>query len=81
VVPSGKLELGEVELAGRKNLLRLVIEGKNPNAAPPFYQFGIDGIRIRELASVSGGDGEADAILEDSESDADRVSAEAEQGQ
>ena len=78
VVPSGKLEVGEVELVGRKNLLRLAIEGKNPNATPPFFQFGIDGIRIREPASVSAADGEADTIPEDSESDADRASAEAE---
>jgi hypothetical protein len=78
VVPSGKLELGEVELAGRKNLLRLAIEGKNPNAASPFFQFGIDGIRIREPSSVSDEDGEADAIPEDSESEADRTSDEAE---
>jgi hypothetical protein len=78
VMPSGKLEVGEIEFAGRKNLLRLAIEGKNPNATPPFFQFGIDGIRIREPASVSDGDGEADTIPEDSESDADRASAEAE---
>jgi hypothetical protein len=78
VVPSGALKLGDVELVGRKNVLRLAIEGKNPNATPPFFQFGIDGIRIRKSASVSGGDGEADAIPEASKSDADRASAEAE---
>lgn len=78
VVPSGKLEVGEVELAGRKNLLRLAVEGKNPNAAAPFFQFGIDGIRIRKPASVSDGDGEEGATAEDSESDAERASAEAE---
>lgn len=78
VVPSGALKLGEVELAGRKNALRLEIEGKNPNATPPFFQFGIDGIRLRVPASVSDADGDADAISQDSESDADRASAEAE---
>jgi hypothetical protein len=46
VVPSGALKLGDVQLAGRKNTLRLEVVGKNPNAASPFYQFGIDGIRI-----------------------------------
>jgi hypothetical protein len=61
VVPSGKLDAGEVELVGRKNTLRLAVEGKNPNAAPPYYQFGIDGIRLRKPRSVSGGDGESDA--------------------
>lgn len=78
VVPSGKLELGEVELAGRKNVLRLQIEGKNPNATPPFFQFGIDGIRIRVPASKSDADSDADANPQASESDPDRASAEAE---
>jgi len=78
VVPSGALKLGEVQLVGRKNVLRLQIEGKNPNATPPFYQFGIDGIRIRVPASVSDAEGDSDAIPQGSESGADRASAEAE---
>ena len=78
VVPSGALELGEVELVGRKNVLRLQVEGKNPNAAPPFFQFGMDGIRIRVPASVSDADSGADAVPQNSESDADRTSDEAE---
>jgi hypothetical protein len=53
VVPVGPLRLGEVQLGGSKNLLRFEVVGKNPNAAPPFYQFGIDGIRIREPAKDS----------------------------
>jgi hypothetical protein len=55
VVPTGALKLGEVQLAGRKNTLRVEVVGKNPNAASPFYQFGIDGIRIRKSAPVAGG--------------------------
>jgi arylsulfatase A-like enzyme len=50
VVPSGALKLENVELAGHKNVLRLEIEGKNPNATSPFFLFGIDGIRIGEPA-------------------------------
>ncbi len=55
VVPTGALKLGDVELFGRKNVLRLEVVGKNPNAAPPFYQFGIDGIRIGRPASAARG--------------------------
>jgi len=50
IVPTGALPLGEVQLGGRKNTLRIEVVGKNPNASPPFYQFGIDGIRIRKAA-------------------------------
>ena len=56
VVPTGALKLGNVKLRGRKNVLRLEVVGKNPNAAPPFYQFGIDGIRIGKAAPPASGD-------------------------
>ncbi len=56
VLPTGALKLGNVTLRGRKNVLRLEVVGKNPNAAPPFYQFGIDGIRIRKAAPPTSGD-------------------------
>jgi hypothetical protein len=46
IVPTGVLKLGDVQLGGRKNALRLEVVGKNPNSSPPFYQFAIDGIRI-----------------------------------
>jgi hypothetical protein len=46
ILPTGALKLGDVELRGSKNVLRVEVVGKNPNAAAPFYQFGIDGIRI-----------------------------------
>jgi hypothetical protein len=85
VVPTGALKLGDVELGGREDVIRFTVEGKNPNAMSPFFQFGIDGIRIKEPASVRIEDGEADAIPQGSEAgpirsepDADPISAEAE---
>jgi hypothetical protein len=53
VQPTGALKLGNVKLGGRKNVLRLEVVGKNPNAAAPFYQFGIDGIRLKNSAQAS----------------------------
>jgi hypothetical protein len=55
VVPTGPLKLGDVQLAGRKNVLRVEVVGKNPNAASPFFQFGIDGIRIKKFAPTASG--------------------------
>ncbi len=85
VVPTGALKLGNVKLRGRKNVLRLEVVGKNPNAAPPFYQFGIDGIRLRNSAQAARAGPASDAILktqEDepitSESDAERASTDGE---
>jgi hypothetical protein len=46
ILPTGALNLGDVQLGGSKSVLRVEVVGKNPNAAAPFYQFGIDGIRI-----------------------------------
>jgi hypothetical protein len=84
VVPTGALKLGNVELRGRKNVLRLEVVGKNPNAAPPFYQFGIDGIRIGKAAPPASGDNAKRAASIDpkaksitSESDAERASTDA----
>ena len=54
IVPTGALKLGDVQLSGRKNVLRLEVVGKNKNAAPPFFQFAIDGIRIRKAAPAEG---------------------------
>ncbi len=56
IVPTGPLRLGEVQLSGRKNTLRIEVMGKNPNAAPPYYQFGVDGVRIRETARKAVGE-------------------------
>ena len=53
IVPTGALKLGDVQLSGRKNALRLEVVGKNPNASPPFFQFAIDGIRIRKPAPAA----------------------------
>jgi hypothetical protein len=53
IVPTGALKLGDVQLSGRKNVLRLEVVGKNKNAAPPFFQFAIDGIRIRKPAPAA----------------------------
>ena len=81
VVPTGALKLGNVKLRGRKNVLRLEVVGKNPNAAPPFYQFGIDGIRITKAAPPASGDNAERAPSNDlkaepitSESGAERAS-------
>ncbi len=57
VVPTEALKLGVVHLRGRKNVLRLQVAGKNPNAAEPFYQFGIDGIRIEKAEAPASGEG------------------------
>ena len=85
VVPTGALKLGNVKLRGRKNVLRLEVVGKNPNAAPPFYQFGIDGIRIGKAAPPASGDNaerarsnDAKAELITSESDTERPSTDGE---
>ena len=73
VVPTGALKLGAVQLAGRKNTLRVEVVGKNPNAASPFYQFGIDGVRIGKTADGAVPKGqEAEPI--GPESDAERAS-------
>jgi hypothetical protein len=69
VLPTDALKLGDVELSGSEDVIRFAVEGTNPNAASPFFQFGIDGIRIDEPAS---------AAQADDESDADRDSSEAE---
>ena len=53
IVPTGALKLGDVQLAGRKNVLRLEVVGKNPNASAPFFQFAIDGIRIGNPAPAA----------------------------
>jgi hypothetical protein len=82
ILPTGALNLGDVELFGRKNVLRLEVVGKNPNAAPPFYQFAIDGVRIGKPAPAARGETADRAIPKapeaepiGSESDAERASA------
>jgi hypothetical protein len=46
VVPTEALDLGVVQLAGRGDVLRFQVVGHNPKAAPPYFQFGIDGVRL-----------------------------------
>lgn len=46
VLPSGAVDLGLVSLRGQGDVLRLQLIGTNPNATAPFYQFGVDGIRL-----------------------------------
>jgi hypothetical protein len=46
VVPTGALALGERELRGREDVLRLEVEETNKRASMPYFQFGIDGIRF-----------------------------------
>jgi len=58
VVPTGALKLGDVELGDREDVLRIAVDRKNQNASPPYFRFGIDGIRIREPASATGEAGE-----------------------
>lgn len=83
VVPTGALKLGDVELGGSEDVLRVAVEGNNPNALPPFFQFGIDGIRIGEPAPLTSEESNGGAISRASEAelirpepDADRLPAE-----
>lgn len=46
VFPTGPITLGEVELGPRPGVLRIAVTGTNPRASPPYYQFGVDGIRL-----------------------------------
>jgi hypothetical protein len=46
VMPTGALDLGEVELRKKGDVLRLTVVRANERAAPPHFQFGIDGIRL-----------------------------------
>lgn len=85
VLPTGALKLGDVDLNGDEDVIRFAVEGTNPNAVSPFFQFGIDGIRIGKPASTASGNAEAGAISQASEAgaaqggpDADRASTEAE---
>jgi hypothetical protein len=64
VLPTEALKLGVVQLRGRKNVLRLQVAGKNPNAAEPFYQFGIDGIRIEKAEAPASSEDEKPASVD-----------------
>ncbi len=46
VVPTGAVEMGVVELRGEGDVLRLVVTGCHPQASAPFFQFGLDGLRL-----------------------------------
>jgi hypothetical protein len=61
VLPTGALPLGELELSGRGDVLRLEVVGKNPNALAPHYQFAIDGVRLGAAPSAGALDDEARA--------------------
>jgi hypothetical protein len=50
VLPTGALVLGELELTDEENVLRIKVAGKNEHSIAPYYQFGIDGIRIEKFA-------------------------------
>jgi hypothetical protein len=54
VVPTGAQDLGIVELRGRGDVLRLAIVGRHPAASAPFFQFGIDGVRLESSSESSG---------------------------
>jgi len=55
VLPTGALELGDVELGGREDVMRIAVVGKDRYATAPFFQFGIDGIRIARASSATSG--------------------------
>ena len=61
VVPTGSLDLGDIELAGDGDVLRLEVGGPNPRAAAPFFQFGIDGIRLQVVDAGEPSQGPADS--------------------
>ena len=46
VVPTDAIDLGVVDLHSQGDVLRLSVIGKNERAAPPYFQFGLDGIRL-----------------------------------
>jgi hypothetical protein len=54
VVPTGAQDLGIVELRGRGDVLRLAIVGSHPAASAPFFQLGIDGVRLEPSRESSG---------------------------
>jgi len=68
VVPTGALDLGELELRGHEDVLRLAVEGTNRRASMPFFQFGIDGIRFGESAQGDGGEDGENAASDASDS-------------
>ena len=55
VVPSGPIDLGLVELGDAPNVLRITVVGTNSRASAPFYQFGIDGLRLTPATEKSSG--------------------------
>ena len=52
VVPSGPIDLGLVELGEAPNVLRITVVGTNSHSTAPFYQFGIDGVRLTPAAEA-----------------------------
>jgi hypothetical protein len=53
VVPTAAQDMGIVELRGRGDVLRLAVVGSHPAASAPFFQFGIDGIRLESSSESS----------------------------
>ena len=47
VKPTGPVDLGLHQLEGTQATLRLEVVGKNQRNSPPHYQFGIDGITLK----------------------------------
>jgi hypothetical protein len=48
VVPTGPVDLGVVTLGAETDRLRIEVVGTNERSAPPHFQFGVDGVRLRE---------------------------------
>lgn len=57
VVPTGAQDLGVVELRGRDDVLRLAVTRSHPKAAAPFFQFGIDGLRLTNPVAPQASEG------------------------
>jgi hypothetical protein len=54
VVPTAAQDMGLIELRGRGDVLRLAVSGNHPAASAPFFQFGIDGIRLESTDEIPG---------------------------
>jgi hypothetical protein len=48
VLATGAVDVGSIALRGRQDVLRLEVIGTSPSASPPYYQFGIDGVRLTQ---------------------------------
>ncbi len=78
VVPTGAQSLGEIALSGSGDVLRLEDAGKNQHASAPFYQFGIDGVRLSAPTPAAAGEGAAAPNADRTSSEPDRAGVDGE---